>query len=462
MTLPTATPQRPARATQAAASPTEGRPRTHRVGRLLGPALAVLVAGLAVGRFVTADTAEPPPVVSAADATQAELSRLRADTEQRPGSVDAWVAYGAAATRQAAITGDPAWYAVAGSALASAKAIEPERADVLTARAALALAVHDFAGALPLARQAATANPFSAGALAALVDANVENGDVTEASAALDRLLAVAPGVQGYARLSYLRQLSGDMAGARLAMQQAVASVGPGPERATVLSYLGDITLEMGRVADANAAYERALADQPDLVPASLGRARTLVARGALVEAAAVVDSVVARSPQPAAAQLRVEIAELMGDREALDQAYRLVDANDRLQQAQGVTTDLEMAVHLADRGLATGALERAAAAYEARHTVYTADAMAWALFRSGDPAAALPYATEATAGGTTSPAILVHAAAAHAAAGELTEAADLLRRAFASSPWLALPIRPVAFDLAAELELAIPEEWNP
>ena len=97
--------------------------------------------------------------------------------------------------------------------------------------------------------------------------------------------------------------------------------------------------------------------------------------------------------------------------------------ANEQLLAAAGLDTDLESALFEADHGDPARAVELAEAAYAARHTVFTADALGWALTRSGRAAEAVPFVEESLRLGTSSAALRVHAAAAFAAAGQPVEA---------------------------------------
>jgi tetratricopeptide (TPR) repeat protein len=298
-------------------------------------------------------------------------------------------------------------------------------------------------------------------ALAALVDARLENGDYDGAETTLNQLLNVNPGTPAYARVSYFRQLTGDLEGARTAMQQAVGATGPGNGRAVVLGYLGDLNLEMGDYDAAEKAYSTALVDQPGNIAAELGRARVLIARGSLNEAAARLDALVTRSPQPAPATLQGELALLQGDSSSADAAFRLVRANQQILRSQGVIADIEYSNFDADRGAWESALETATAAHATRQTIFTADALAWALLNVGRSAEALPLIEEALVLGIATPSIRVHAAAVYAATLQPERARDELAVAFRSTPWLTPSIRPVAARLADELGLTLPENWS-
>ena len=134
--------------------------------------------------------------------------------------------------------------------------------------------------------------------------------------------------------------------------------------------------------------------------------------------------------------------------------------ANEQLLAAAGLDTDLESALFEADHGDPARAVELARAAYAARRTVFTADALGWALTRSGRAADAVPFVQESLELGTSSAALRVHAAATYAATGQPVEATAQLRAAFALSPWPALHLRTTAGGLAADLGLAVPEPW--
>jgi tetratricopeptide (TPR) repeat protein len=196
----------------------------ERIASCVG-ALAVGVVGLvAIGRFVAPRDAgrSAPAALTAAPATLGEaLTAAERRTVERPTDPAAWTALGSLAVRQAAATGDPAFYLTARSALDEARRLAPDSIDVLVADGALALAVHDFTSAAELAEAAVSAAPFTAEAYAVAVDAAVELGDYDLAEARLQALLDLKPDAAALTRTSYLRELHGDLAGATGALRAA-------------------------------------------------------------------------------------------------------------------------------------------------------------------------------------------------------------------------------------------------
>ena len=445
------------------------RPRftPARIGSLIGAAAVGVVAFVAIGRF--ADVGHrPTPAARPASATAAvTLTAAITSYEQRttshPQDASAWTMLGSLYVRQAAASGDPTFYGLAATALDHAATLAPDAPATLAARGGLALAIHDFATADQLAAGVIAAAPYDAEAYSVGVDAAVELGHYDVAEARLQRLLDLKPNSSALSRTSYLRELNGDFAGALTTMQAAEqAAIAEPASRAVLAGFVGDLQLASGDTDAASASYARALAAAPHLLNAELGQARVAIAEGRLDAAATTLHELVARSPQPAVATLLSDLDTLTGDTTGAAEAIDLVRANDRLLQAAGVTIDLESAIFEADRGDPATALTYAQAAYAARHTVFTADAMGWALTRAGRAAEALPYVDEALALGTPTASLHVHAAAAAAATGDAARARSELTTAFAQSPWFALPLRPVATELADSLGVVVPTAWRP
>ena len=253
--------------------------------------LAVLVSfAAALAAFVVLrgpEPAAPAPAVAAAaraaGSTDAEIARLQAAVRADPRDVAPRVALAGAYLQQARETGDPGFYSRADGLLRAALARRPGEPDALVASAGLALSRHDFRRALELARRARAARPEALAPYPALVDALVELGRFRAAERALQRMVDAKPTLAGYARVSYLRELHGDLDGAAAAMRRAIAAGGPARESvAAVQALLGGIELARGRPGAARAAYRAALAGVPGYPAAEAGLARLDAARGDL------------------------------------------------------------------------------------------------------------------------------------------------------------------------------------
>ncbi len=428
-------------------------------------ALAV-VAGLAIGRFATFGGGDDAPSggesasQSAVAAGGGTLASLEDAVDARPDDPTAWRSLGTAYVSQAVKTSDPAFYSLAERAFDRATDLAPDDPTILVGRGVLQLSLHRFAEAEALGQEATRGLPGNADALGVLVDAQVELGRYDEAAETLQAMLDSRPGLPALARTSYLRELRGDLAGAEEAMRRAAVAGSPATfDLATVTALLGDIQRARGDLEAADGSYDEALRLSPDLVAADLGRAHVLAARGDLDGAVSVVSAVVERFPAPTALFLLADLQEAAGDQQGEQDTVELVRVTSKLQEAAGQVVDLELALFEADLADDTAlAVELATAAHQARpDNVFTADAMAWALHRAGDSAAALPFAEQAIRLGTANPSLRYHAAEVFAAVGDETRAVEQLQAALTAGPSFSVRHEDAVAALARRLGVAIP-----
>ena len=453
-------------ATIARPSATTAPRRRRRLWPLLGVGVAALLVGLSVGRFLTY---EPGPAASPAPAAAGSLSErmsaLERQVAQNPDDVAGWQQLGITAVLRASESGDPAFYLLAERAFDRADDLVPGDAATVVGRGSLALALHDFDTALALGRRAVQALPGNSTALGIVVDAEVELGRYDAAARTLQDMLDMSPDLPALARVSYLRQLRGDLPGASQAMRQAGLAGSPAPfDQASVLALQGDLHLIGGDTPAALAAYEEALRGVPGLIGGEIGMARVEAISGDLAAAVTRLEALVARIPHPGAARLLGELQLAVGDPTAAAQTDDIVRSLARLQEAQGQDVDLEMALFEADRGAdPERAVRLARRAYELRpRNVFTADALGWALHRAGRSDAAVRYARQAVRLGSADPLLHYHAASIWAGAGRPGRAADALRDAIALTPWVTFSAVDDARALAVELGVDVPEAWLP
>ncbi|MGE0879473.1 MAG: tetratricopeptide repeat protein [Acidimicrobiia bacterium] len=438
--------------------------RTALTMRLIGPLLAVAVAITALGRFVVTRTAGGSAPASSPVATSSvdRLAQLEARVSANPDDTGAWQQLAGGYVRRAAQSGDPSLYALADRAVENATRLAPNATATLVATAVLQLSRHEFAAALETGSRAHASDPFSAEALAVVVDASVEMGRYPEATAALQVLLDLKPAVAALTRASYLRELYGDVDGARQMMERAAVAAGQSPDDgAAVATFLGDLALADDDLPTAATQYDKALRLVPGSASAAVGKARVMMARGDTDGAAALLEATSTRSPLPAVTTLLGDARTLLGDRTAAANAYALARANEELIRAAGGTIDLESALFEADHGDPATALDAARVAYDQRRTIFTADALAWSLYRSGRAGEAILYADEALRLGTRSVQLLLHAAIVADANHDDVRSADLLTRAFSRSPWPVLNLRADAVDLAGRVGVSVPQGWR-
>jgi tetratricopeptide (TPR) repeat protein len=144
----------------------------------------------------------------------------------------------------------------------------PENKDhafrALSDKASVLLSLHRFVEAKEVALKAIAINPYNAQIYGALVDAHIELGEYQEAVATADKMVAIRPDLRSYSRISYLRELYGDLDGAVEAMNQAVDAGYPGYEETSwARMHLGDLYLKTGKPDFAEMHYRLTLEQRP-------------------------------------------------------------------------------------------------------------------------------------------------------------------------------------------------------
>ena len=416
-------------------------------GLLLGGRNDVAVPG------GTGETAASPPLTASREDVEAGVAALQARLERLPGDASAWAALGGAYVAQARLTADPGYYGKAEGAFARSLEVRPkDNAEALTGQASLAAARHDFSAALRLGREAKRINPFSATNQGVLVDALVELGRYGEADAELQRMVDVRPGVPSFTRVSYVRELAGNMRGARVALEQAARFAYQPSDRAYVAYYLGELAFNSGDLTAAARHFREGLARQPGSAQLQAGRAKVAAARGDTQAALADYAAVVTRLPQPSYLLEYADLLASLGRTEEAERQYALVDATQRLFQAEGANVDLELALYDADRGRAAAALAVAKREWDRRRSVHVEDAYGWALHAAGRDREALVHARAAEARSTRNALFAYHRGMIEKSLGMRAQARASLTRALRVNPHFSVRHAPLAKRALAEL----------
>lgn len=412
--------------------------------------------GAASSPFVAVDPASALPTDRAILAAQA---RLRANVDND----SARLALAEAFLQKAREVGDPTLYGRAEALLDEAAKGRKDDPGVLVAQGVLAGARHRFEEALELGRRAGREAPGNAAALGVVVDSLNELGRYDEALQATQAMVDAKPNLASLSRVSYARELRGDLDGAIAAMSQAVtAGAGSGENVAYVQAQLGNLLLTIGDLAGADASYAAAERSFPGFALTKAGRARVLVARADPASAADVLAEVVRVLPTAEYAIAHGDALRAAGRRAEADEAYALVDVIARLYRANGVNVDLELALFGADFSPGPAAVKQARRAAKDRPSIQSHDAVAWALFTADKPDEAWPEVRRALRTGSRDPLLRFHAAAIADARGQRDLAVRHLEVVLATNPRFSAFLAPRVERLATKLGLTIPPPPGP
>ncbi len=326
-------------------------------------------------------------------------------------------------------TADPSYYSKAGELLDRATAVAPNDPDVAVTAGALALSRHDFAGALRWSQIAARVAPDRPAVYGVMTDALVELGRYDEAIASAQRMVDLRPDLASLSRISYLRELHGDVDGAIDAMRRAIEAGAPRSE-ATAWSdvQLGHLLFAKNDLNGALEAYRRSLQRVDNYVYGMAGEARVRAARGDLAGAATLYEDAGRRLPVPDVIAALGDVYARMGDTARAQQQYALVTATQKLLAANGVRNDVDLALFDLDHGIGSDALSAAMAEYKVRPSTSVAMILAWAEYKNGETGQAMSHASEALRLGSRDPLTLYRAGVIAEAAGDHARAVSLLQ----------------------------------
>ena len=402
--------------------------------------LAANVDGAAV-----IDSLAPATAVDAIVRTQSQI-------KANPNDPNAYATLGLLMLQRVRETADPQLYIQAGQAFNEALKRDPQQVNALVGMGSLALSRHDFTEAISWGEKARSINAYRAQIYGVIGDAQVELGRYPDAVKTIQKMVDTRPDIASYSRVSYVRELHGDIPGAIDAMQRANRAGAPGAE-ATLWSqtYVGHLYFSQGDLKSAEHTYADVLAQQPAYPYALGGMARVRAAQGRTDEAISLYQSLLDRLPLP---QFAIELGELyqsLGKTDKAKAQFDLVRAIQQLNAGAQMNTDMEMALFEADHGDPAKSLTLARTAYIRRPSIHGADALAWALYRTGQFDEARKYAQESIKLGTKDATLRFHAGMI-AAKFDMSEAEKQLQAALDINPYFSMLNTRVARETLTQL----------
>ena len=347
-----------------------------------------------------------------------------------------WAQLGSAYVEQARITADPGFYTKAQGALEKSLAQQPEgNGQALIGLGALANARHDFVTARDWGERAKAVLPDTVAVYGVLADAHTQLGDGAAATAAVQKMLDLKPGLSAFTRASYDLEQHGQLDQAREALERAMADATAPADVVFCQYYLGELAFNSGHLDQAAEHYEKGLVADPQDVTLRQGRAKIAAARGQLEPALTEYRDIVARVPLPQYIQEYANLLRSAGRQDEAAKQFELLGAQEKLLGAAGATDDLAASVVAADRGDAAEALRRAEAEWGRRHHPLVADAYAWALHLNGRDAEAIGFADQALAQGWQHAGFTFHRGMILSSLGKTDEAIAALEAALLINP---------------------------
>ena len=425
--------------------------------KYLYPALLLVFGGLAAAIFLfkKPDMRVPALMERHGDLaaggewlnTKAAIEGLQAKLRSDPGDQKSRLLLAQAYMQEGRVTGNHPYYdGAAMGLLEEVLQADPENFEALCCKASLSLTQHHFAQGLGIAQKAQKINPNSGFVYGLLTDANVEMGHYDEATKMADKMNMVRPDLPAYARVSYLREIYGDVPGAIQAMDMATKAGYSGLEQTEWTRVgLGRLYEISGDTASAHGYYLMALAARPGYAYAIAGLGRIAAARKDYATAIKFHQRARAMVKDYAFTDELTDLYRLNGQ---VEESKKMAQESiAMLASAAEEADENEQMGHYADRELAYAylktneldkALEHAKIEYDRRpDNIDVNETMAWVLYKRGNYAEAHKYMQVARRTGSKNPVLLGRAGFILTKIGKTAEGQALIEKSLQTAPYL-------------------------
>ncbi len=384
--------------------------------------------------------------------TKQAIQSLLKSIELNPEDYKSKLSLAQAYIQEARITGDHAYYDNAALTLLDEVVLaEPNNFDAFCCKATVLLSQHHFAEGLEVAKIAQPLNPNSAFVYGLMCDAYVELGNYTEAVKMSDKMISIRPDIRSYSRISYLREIHGDIKGAIYAAKLAVASGYPGLEQTewtrTILAHLYE---NIGSLDSAEYQYKMALNERPDYAFAIAGLGKIAKAKGNYKEAIGFYEKAKSMIVEYSFSDELTDLYRLNNENTKSKKSAE--DVIEMLSPISDVDESSSAHGHYADREIAyayikivdyENALKHALIEYGRRpDNIDVCETVAWVYYKKSDFVNANKFIDKALKTKCQNPVLLTRAGLIKVKSGELQKGLDMIKKGLETNPYLDIDLK--------------------
>lgn len=374
--------------------------------------------------------AESIKTTIASTAETVEIQNALEIIEKMPDAALGYNKLAVAYIRSARETGDFSLNSKAETAVKRALEIDENNFESNKINASLLLTFHRFAEALKVGTALQQKHPNDSFFYGVLTDANVELGNYEAAVENVQKMVDLRPDMASFSRVSHVRSLHGDSAGAIEAMTTAAKIADPADREAQAwcLVRLGEEYFKIGELEKAETQFDQALKIFPNYHLALAAKGKARAANGDYENAVNFYKTAEQRVPLTETAIQLGNIYSKIGDAENSAKQYELAEV---IERNFGNTDQRRLALIWADTDVHLDeALEIATKENELRNDIYTADIFAWCLYKNGKFEEAGKAIKKAMRLNTKDAQIFYHAGMIEKELGNQTVSKNLLRKA--------------------------------
>jgi tetratricopeptide (TPR) repeat protein len=386
--------------------------------------------------------------------TKKAIENLLANVQANPKDYKSMLALAQAYIQESRVTGDHAYYDKAAlEVLNTVLENEPKNFEALCCKATVLLSQHHFAEGLEVAKFALPINPDNAFIYGIMCDANVELGNYKEAISMADKMVSMRPDNRSYARISYLREIYGDMPGAIKAIKLAVSAGYPGLEQTewtrNILAHLYEST---GKIDSAEIQYRIALQERPDYAFAIAGLGHIAKDKGNYTEAINYYEKAKGMINEYSFSDELTDLYRLNNEPDkatenAAEVIKMLSPASDvESENGHGHYADKELAYAYLKINDTENALKHALIEYERRpENIDVCETVAWVRYKKGEFAEANKMINKALSTNSKNPVLLCRAGLIKIKAGEIDKGEKLIKQALEINPFIDIDLKKTA-----------------
>ncbi|MBA3664818.1 MAG: tetratricopeptide repeat protein [Bacteroidetes bacterium] len=391
--------------------------------------------------------------------TKKAIDGLLAAIEQNPEDTKAMLQLSQAYIQEGRVTGDHAYYDKAAiDVLDKVLVKQPDNFEAMCCKATVLLSQHHFSEGLALANKALPINPDNAFIYGILCDAHLELGNYKQAVIMADKMMSVRPDIRSYARVSYLREIHGDLPGAIQAMKLASEAGYPGLEQTEwTRCVLGHLYECSGQPDSAQLQYKIALKQRPGFAFAIAGLGKIEKIKSHYKEAIAYFEKAKTLITEYSFSDELTDLYRLNNEKEKAEKNAAEVikmlspESDVEGESGHGHYADKELAYAYLKINEVDLALKHALVEYARRpENIDVCETVAWVRFKKNEINDANILIDKALKTGSKNPVLLCRAGLIKIKAGKLEQGRQLIKTALETNPFLDIELRKEAAPFLA------------